>query len=152
MTYQAKRSGGKDMKEVAPAAHPDAGKGELGHFLAALYAADKGASDQTLQKAQQYWNNITTNLITKLPPPPQNAPYTTTSIKVKLLVAEDVDDTELQRVVSEEDEAKWKRKAEERRLQFKKTGVMYNKSILPQMLSKGPSGPGFAAGRGKPTK
>ena len=149
--YSAKRSAPQAASAPIPA---DAvvGKGELGTLLASLMKVDPsdGQTHQLMSRAQGYWNNTTTSLITK-PPAPVSQPFV--AIKVKLVVAEDVDDAELQRVVLDEEEAKWKRKAEERRQQLKKGGFVYNKSIMQQMLSKGPvGGPGFAAGRGKPIR
>jgi len=131
-----------------------AGKGELSNVLIHLMKGEPvdHQTHQLINRAQQYWNNTTTSLLTK-PAVPAVTPAL--NIAIKLIVAEDVDDAELQRVVHEEEEAKWKRLAEERRQRLKKGGpVVYNKMLMGQVLTKAPvpNTTGFAAGRGKPIK
>ena len=66
----------------------------------------------------------------------------------------EVDSAYLTAKLREHTQETWRRKAEERRQRMKglTNGVQYNKSVLPQVLCKGPSGPGFAAGRGRPVR
>ena len=62
----------------------------------------------------------------------------------------EIDSQYLTAKLKEHTQETWRKKAEERRLRVKSSGEKYNKSMLPQKFCKGPSGPGFAAGRGRP--
>uniref|UniRef100_A0A7S4NUS9 Uncharacterized protein n=1 Tax=Paramoeba aestuarina TaxID=180227 RepID=A0A7S4NUS9_9EUKA len=62
----------------------------------------------------------------------------------------EIDDAHLNTKLKELQQEKWKRKAEERRQRVKVSGEKYNQSVLAQKLCQGPSGPGFAAHRGRP--
>mmetsp|Transcript_8019 Transcript_8019/g.10701 ORF Transcript_8019/g.10701 Transcript_8019/m.10701 type:complete len:162 (-) Transcript_8019:144-629(-) len=73
-------------------------------------------------------------------------------IQLKIISPANVDESNLQSKLALEEKEKWRKKAEERRVQFKKGALAYNKGMLPQLLTTGPNGPGFAAERGKPVR